>query len=537
MNETEFRWMPHHEGAVPPAGQGKRISTYTVALEGWRRGLTLKYYSHFDENNLLKLRYSLSDGKKTHDFQLSMGDGVTQEAFDICDNKEITKQYLRNAEVPVPVPTGKMFDKNASNEAIMKFAETMEFPVVFKPTDGNAGNGVFANIESLQELEDIIPYVREEMGFKEVILEDYIPGREFRVVVIGDRVLGAMIRRPASVLGDGEHTIKELIYQTNEIRKTNPHLTSRLIKVDREIRSMLMRKGYKLNTIPEAGERIYLREKSNLSKGGDAIDVTDKLTENLKQIARNVGKAIPGLQHYGVDMIVNEEKDTGVILEVNARPGFGGHLFPMEGQPRDFAKEIIEFYFPETKEKERSWLYFDFDSALEPIKNRTAASVELTTITPKKTYGKKLVLSGNVQVPGFRGWIKQQAKYRDLNGYVENQDDGTVLIIVAGTDQLLIEEFVKKCFKGPKDKDVEVTAIDEQEYNKPVKIFFEIKSRKTELSALELERKVEKLEARNEMLESKNQELIDRYHRFKSRKAWKITAPLRKTYELVKGRK
>jgi len=528
MSETEFRWMPHHEGAVPPAGQGKRISTYTVALEGWRRGLDLQYYSYFDENNLLKVRYSLSDGEKKHYFQLSMGDGVTKEAFDICDNKEITKQYLNEAATPVPVPMGKMFDENSNDEDILKFAETMKFPIVFKPTDGNAGNGVFANIQSLEELKDIIPHVREEMGFKEVIVEDYIPGREFRVVVIGDRVLGAMIRRPASVLGDGKHTIKELIYQINEVRKTNPHLTNRLIKVDREIKTMLKRKGYKLSTVPEEGERVYLREKSNLSKGGDAIDVTDKLTENLKNIARNVGPAIPGLQHYGVDMIVDEENDTGVILEVNARPGFGGHLFPMEGTPRDFAKDIIDFYFPETKDKGRSWLYFDFDSVLEPINKRTASSVNVTTITPEPLYGKKLILSGKVIVPGFRNWIKQQAKYRDLNGYVENQDDGTVLVVVAGTDKLAVESFIKKCFKGPKN--AEVVSIDEEEWNKPVKIYFEIKNRKTDLTPIQLEKELARLQERNIELE-------DRYQRFKSRKTWRVMSPFRKVYTMVKGEK
>ncbi|MCD2137391.1 acylphosphatase [Salinicoccus halitifaciens] len=537
MSETEFRWMPHHEGAVPPAGQGKRISTYTVALEGWRRGLNLKYYSHFDEKNLLKVRYSLSDGTKTHHFQLSMGDGVTQEAFDICDNKETTKKYLRNADVPVPVPTGKMFNENSTDEEILAFAETMEFPIVLKPTDGNAGNGVFANIQTMEELKDIIPHVREELGFKEVIVEDYIPGREFRVVVIGDRVLGAMIRRPASVLGDGKHTIKELIAQTNEIRMTNPHLTSRLIKVDREIRTMLKRKGYKLNTIPDEGERVYLREKSNLSKGGDAIDVTDKLTENLKAIARNVGPAIPGLEHYGVDMIVDEENDTGVILEVNARPGFGGHLFPMEGTPRDFAKEIIDYYFPKTKGKGRSWLYFDFDSALEPIRNRTASSVEITTISPKKLRGKKFILSGKVIVPGYRGWIKQQAKYRNLNGYVENKEDGTVEVLAAGTDPLVLEGFVNKCFKGPKDKDVEVTAIHEENWDKPVKLGFDIINRKTDLTPLELEKEIEKLKTDNEKLEMKNQYLIDRHNRFKARKTWKMTAPLRFAYKLISRKK
>src|SRR5690625_4260258 len=102
MTQTEFKWMPHHEGAIPPSAQGERISTYNVALEGWRRGLKLEFYSVFEEETKQKLRYSLSNEKKTHHFQLSMGDKVTQEAFDICADKDLTKQYLSKAGVPVP---------------------------------------------------------------------------------------------------------------------------------------------------------------------------------------------------------------------------------------------------------------------------------------------------------------------------------------------------------------------------------------------------------------------------------------------------
>src|SRR5690625_3743808 len=102
MNEAEFKWMPHHEGAIPPAGQGKRISTYNVALEGWRRGLELEFYGEIEEVSKLKLKYSLSNGERTHHFQLSMGDKVTEEAFDICADKDLTKQYLSKAGVPVP---------------------------------------------------------------------------------------------------------------------------------------------------------------------------------------------------------------------------------------------------------------------------------------------------------------------------------------------------------------------------------------------------------------------------------------------------
>lgn len=530
MDRNEYKWMPHLEGAVPPAGQGKRISTYTLSLEAWRRGLKLKFYPVFDKENRLKIRYSISNDKKTHHFSLSMGDKVTKEAFNICQNKELTKQYLR--KYGVPVPKGKMFGKDVDDEEILDFVKNLSFPLVFKPTDGNAGKGVFANIQSIEEFESIVPYVRHELGFKEVIVEEYIPGEEFRICVIEDRVLGAINRRPASILGDGIHTVKELIDQKNQIRKANPHLTSRLIRYDREINSMLKRKGYNMNSIPEKEERVFLREKSNLSAGGDAIDVTDQLTENLKDIAINAGKAIPGLAHYGVDMIIDKEKDTGVILEVNARPGLGGHLFPMEGQPRDFAKEIIDYYFPETTDVERSWLYFDFDSVIEPIKKRSASSVDVTPPPKRKIYGKKYIVYGKVQVVGYRAWIRRQALRRNLHGFVKNLDDGSVLIVVAGTDKEVVDEFKNVCFKGPKK--AEVLDVNEFEWNKPVKLGFEIKRKELEIPPQELYRENLKVQEEKEKLEREKELFKQKYKRITESKSWKVTSPIRKFYKFFK---
>src|SRR5699024_3114314 len=197
--------------------------------------------------------------------------------------------------------------------------------------------------------------------------------------------------------GDGKHTINQLIHRKNKIRQTNPHLTSRLIKVDREVVLLLKRSGHTLKSIPKKGERVFLRTKSNLSAGGDSIDKTEDLTPELKKIVIDAGKAIPGLAHYGVDMIVDLERNTGTILEVNARPGIGGHMFPVEGKPRDFAKEIIDYYFPETKNRVRSPLFFDFDSIIEPIMTRqvTISKVKQSPLGP--LYGKDLYISGKVQ--------------------------------------------------------------------------------------------------------------------------------------------
>src|SRR5690625_1806713 len=469
MNEAEFKWMPHHEGAIPPAGQGKRISTYNVALEGWRRGLELEFYGEIEEVSKLKLKYSLSNGERTHHFQLSMGDKVTEEAFNICDDKSLTKKYLKKGNVPVP--GGKKFTKKSSKEEIGNYGDEIGYPVVLKPTDGNAGKGVFANIQSHDSLLSLVAHVQNDIGYKDILVERFVEGNEYRVIVIGDQILGATIRRPASVLGDGEHTIEQLIHLKNQIRKTNTHLSNRLIKVDREVVDLLDRSGHSLKSIPGKYERIFLRTKSNLSAGGDSIDVTDHLTPELKKIVLDAGKAIPGLAYYGVDMIVDLERNTGTILEVNARPGIGGHMFPVEGTPRDFAATIIDFYFPETKEIERSPLFFDFDAIIEPIMTRQVDSSIVSKTPVGPYYGKELYISGKVQNVGYQAWSRREALDRDLHGDVENLSDGRVRIRVMGTDKEGLEEFKAACYSGPSRANVE--DVEEFEWNKTLLIGFE----------------------------------------------------------------
>lgn len=516
--EPEYIWLPHLKDAITPAGQGKRISTYTVSLEGWRRGLKLRYYPIFEDGNKLKLRYSLSNGEKTHHFSLSMGDRVSEKAFNICDDKQMTKKYL--AEHAVPVPQGKMFKSSVSKQEIIAYAEELGTPLVVKPTDGNAGRGVFANIQDINSLPEIIHHVREELEFEDIIVEKYYPGEEFRIYVIEDRVLGAMNRRPANVIGDGVHTIRQLIHRKNDIRKANPHLTSRLIKIDREIETMLERLDYTFDTIPEKDELVYLREKSNLSTGGDAIDVTELLTPELEKIAINAGKAIPGLSHYGVDMIVDQENNTGVILEVNARPGLGGHMFPIQGEPRDFAKEIIDYYFPETKNVERSPLYFDFDSAIEPIIRRTANSVDLISPPSDKLYGKKIIVSGEFHRGIFRRWIRRQAIKNNFHGFTDILENNDVVIVVVGTNKKKINKFKRFCYRGPEADFVENIEVYDWDY--PLLIGFETKN-PYRFSRQEMRNMAQE----NEQLERELNTIIKKHDEIKKSRAWRITYPVR----------
>src|SRR5699024_8221883 len=228
----------------------------------------------------------------------------------------------------------------------------------------------------------------------------------------------------------------------------NPHLTSRLIKIDREIEVLLEEKEYDLNSIPKYGEVVYLREKSNLSTGGESVDVTDALTDEIKEIAINAGKAIPGLKHYGVDMIVSDDRKEGVILEVNTRPGLGGHLFPGEGKPRDFAKEIIDYYFPETKDIERTTLYFDFDSVLEPIKSRAASNVDIIKPPLGKLYGEKYAIDGDFNRRELRRFIRRQAHKNHMYGYTELSEDESIIVVVVSLKEKLLARLENKILQN-----------------------------------------------------------------------------------------
>src|SRR5690625_1413642 len=520
MNKTTFKWMPHHEGAVPPAGQGKRISTYTIALEGWRRGLQLDFYRVIEEEINLKLRFSLDNGKRKHHFQLSKGDRVTQEAFDICDDKSLTKKYLKKNNVPVP--QGKTFTTNNTKDEIGAYADKLGYPVVLKPTDGNAGRGVFANVQNRESLLNLVSYVQEELEFKNIMVERFIEGDEYRIYVIEDRVLGAMIRRPASVLGNGKHTIKQLIRRKNRVRRANPHLKSRLITVDREVIELLHRAGHSLKSIPEEGERVFLRTKSNLSTGGDSIDKTAEVSPEIVKIAVEAGKAIPNLPQYGVDMIVSTDQKTGTVLEVNTRPGIGGHLFPIEGEPRDIAKHIVDYYFPETKNVIRSPLFFDFDLVMKPIVHRQSTYSKLDRPPLGPMYGKELFLTGEFNGTSFKVWARRRALERDLHGNIEELSDGRIRIRIMGADKEKLDEFKALCYLEPAKANVQ--DIEEHEWNKPIKIGFEIINPINKLTT----REIRKLKRSQEKLAKEKSKAIARYERLLNSRTWRYTEPVRK---------
>ncbi|WP_088032413.1 acylphosphatase [Evansella clarkii] len=539
MEKKSVEWLPHLPEEVMEDARGPEFDAYVVALEGWRRGLTLKWHAknsekfsemktwHVDKPGKL---FSLSSKGTTHYFFRTRGDKVTNEAVEIGSDKEKTKEYLQKAGINTP--EGKRFKEDASDEEILNYAETIGYPVVIKPTDGSFGRGVVTDLGSKEELEKALYYVRHKSQYNDIIVERHVSGEDYRLYVVGDRTVGAIKRIPANITGDGTHTINELIEIKNQKRKENPRLISCPILVNTELKEYINKQGYSPDSILEEGKLLYLTNKNNISIGGDPIAAFEELPEEVKRTAVKALHAMPGLMHGAVDILFDRKSSMDssiVILELNPTAQIGSLLFPLEGKASDIPSEIIDFYFPETKDvrSDKEKIYFDLTDVLYPLITRTATSSTVTPAPLGAIYSKKYTVKGDVQGIDFHRGLRKQAFERDLNGLVLNLYNGDIEVVVAGTDQEMVNDFRNALWEDPERS--EVTEVLESEWNHPIKVGFEVKADlKTQLEQLKnLKQGLEIAENQFKQVEKQNK-------KYKSSSSWKITWPIRFIGEVLK---
>lgn len=538
VEDNHANWLPHLPSEGLETAIGNNLDAYVIALEGWRRGLTLKWHAKDDEAfRDMKTWYvdepgklfSLSNGVRTHYFFRTRGDKVSNAAVEIGSDKEKTKKALLKAEVPTP--EGKSFDKEQRDETIKDYVRSIGYPVVIKPVDGSFGRGVITNIKNEEELHDALLYVRSELKYKEVIAERYVEGKEYRIYVVGDQVVGAINRIPANIVGDGVHTIEQLIVHKNKERMKNPRLISCPIEVDPEITRQLDRLAYTLESIPEHGEHIFLRETSNISQGGDPVDVLDQLPKEVKQTAIHALQAIPDFDHGAVDIIVDENDPVlrkGTVLELNPTAQIGSILFPSKGKARDVPSAIMDYYFPETKGKDRKPnLYFALHDVLGPLKNKTAKSTQLKVVGDQ-LFAKKVILRTNQEDIDFYKWIKKIVIRLNLHGFVQYQDDGTTSIVIAGFNESDVSDFIKELALYHVEPQIPVKVEDWDNF---VKLGFNILGDKQSL-----EKELNVLLQEKAKLNKEKQTLEKQYKKMVSSRLWKVTKPLRKVMDVVKGK-
>ncbi len=283
-------------------------------------------------------------GSKARRIWAAEVDSTSAVSESIAQDKDLSKTLLRAAGVPVPL--GRPVD---SVEEAWEVALEIGLPVVLKPQDGNQGKGVTVNITERAQL-DAAYKAADEIG--QVMVEKFLPGSDFRLLVVGQRLIAAARRDPPQVTGDGVHSVRELVEQVNaDPRRGDGHATSLTkIRFDDIAVARLTMQGLTPQTVPAKGQRVILRNNANLSTGGTATDVTDDVHPDVAARAVAAARMI-GLDICGVDVVCESvirplEEQSGGIVEVNAAPGLRMHLSPSFGKGRAVGEAIINHLYP-----------------------------------------------------------------------------------------------------------------------------------------------------------------------------------------------
>ena len=297
-------------------------------------------FSRMTEGSMVRFGW----GSKQRRIQAAEIDATSAIAEAIGQDKELTKKLLNAAGVPVPMGRAVSDADDA-----LKAALEIGWPVVVKPLDGNQGKGVTVNIGNEAQLRAAYAVAIE---FRDrILVERYMPGNDFRLLVVGDKLVAAARRDPPKVLGDGVHTVAQLVDQVNlDPKRGEGHSTSLTkIRFDEIAHACLAGQGFTAESIPTKGERVNLRNNANLSTGGSATDVTDDVHPDVA--ARAVAAAhMVGLHICGVDMVCDSilrpiEEQGGGVVEVNAAPGLRMHLSPSFGKGRAVGEAIVSMLF------------------------------------------------------------------------------------------------------------------------------------------------------------------------------------------------
>lgn len=326
----EMRFMREQERLGP--------STGSIVDEAVARDIP---YIRLNKQSLVQLGY----GKNQVRFRATMTDKTSSIAVDLASNKDETKRMLQDAAIPVAAGMC-ITDIAEVEEAISKIG----FPLVFKPLDGNHGKGASINVKTKEEALSAFEHAKKYS--RKIIVEKFIVGNDFRILVINHRFIAAALREPAHVVGDGVSSIQQLIdWENLDPRRGYGHenvLTE--ISIDRETTEQLEKQNYTLKSVLEKDVICYLKGTANLSTGGTSKDVTHIVHPSNIFIFERISRVI-GLDICGVDIMatnLNEPLETsgGVVLEVNAAPGFRMHLAPAEGLGRNVAAPVIDMLYP-----------------------------------------------------------------------------------------------------------------------------------------------------------------------------------------------
>ena len=313
------------------------LSTQILMKEAIKRGIKIEVLDKTE--NFISLK---KNGQVEYVKQATKTSKDNYVTVLIMENKSVTKKVLLGSNIKVP----EGIEVNSIDEALNIIKDFVKMPIVIKPKSTNFGIGISifkdgADEESIKKA--------FELAFKHdntVLIEEFIKGKEYRFLVIDDKVAGILHRVPANVKGDGIKSITELVEIKNQDPLRGYHYVTPLEKInlDENAELFLKQQNKDFNYIPEKDEVVYLRENSNISTGGDSIDYTDDISEKFKTIAVNASKAV-NARICGVDMMLEDYSDENTnyaIIELNFNPAIHIHCYPYKGVEREIGVEVLK---------------------------------------------------------------------------------------------------------------------------------------------------------------------------------------------------
>lgn len=351
-----------------------------------------------------------SDGiKDPVNFKWNRHPLVSAVALGMCTHKEATRLQLQRAGVPVP--QGRTFERGDITNA-RSFAARIGYPVVMKPAMGVRGIGVVANIQDEDELNDAYELMTgTRLGDQDFIVEKHINGKDYRIVVVGNQVVAAILREPASVVGDGVQSIAELLLNRNSARRRNPHLWARPPQYNAAAKYQLEKQNLTIDSVPDPGRVVTLGSTNSLSQGGESMAVLEEMHPSILEACLKVMRAVPGMDYCGVDFLLEDhtkpldEQDAG-ICELNAHAAIGNCQYPMFGRPRPVARIVMH-----------------------EVAHRFGLRV---SPEPAREVSLRVIVRGKIADSGFHRWLRRRALEAGVKGWVRSLDDKRIEAVLVG---------------------------------------------------------------------------------------------------------
>ena len=368
---------------------------------------------------LSSLIFTLSSETQSVGFNQGMSDRTTSVSRMASNRKDWTKRLLKTWGVTTP--QGESFTVD-QRESAWRFAQTLARPVVVKPRSGSGGKGVSVDVSTRDHFDVAWEFARKTKP-RAILVEEFFRAHDFRLFVVGDRVRAAAQRVPAYLVGDGMHTLQELVDKKNQVRRTNPYLGSKLIKITDMMNFNLVQQGITTTTVLEEGQYLRLHSVANIGSGGESRDVSEIMHADFTPIAVRARKAVFDAAYAGIDLLAEDiakapHEQRWMVIEVNTNPDVALHHFPCEGVPRNAAGAILEHLFPEI-------------SSRKPAMEKSVS----------------VLVKGKVQGVGYRSWVWRNAHLHALSGWVRNKPDGSVEAIFRGAPNA-VENMLVLCKTG-----------------------------------------------------------------------------------------